>query len=269
MIRESTTPGNYFVFGGINSADYGVFISGTASFDAPSKEIGVVAIPGRSGDAIFDNKRFENIEIVYHCFIPRGFVDKFDDFKAALLSTSGYQRLEDTFQPDYFREGYIVGPIQPTTGPLNHSGMFDILFNCKPQRFLKIGERALTLNYTGAGPTTKSIHNRTLYASKPLIQVRGTAHGSGTVRINKMDPTDDDVFTVTISDNETGTMYLDSETGNAYYETTYSGIIRKIAMNDKILTTVTGFPKIAPGFNQVIVSGDITRLVIQPRWYTI
>lgn len=270
MILEPTVPGNYFVFGGINSADYGVFISGTATFDSPVKDIGVVTIPGRSGNVIFDNKRFDNLDIVYHCFIPRGFVEKFDDFKAALMSKTGYQRLEDTFQPDYFRRGYIVGPIQPLTGALNRSASFDVTFTCKPQRYLKLGERALTLNYTTPGPGTKNIHNRTLYYSKPLIQVRSAAHGTGTIEIHRKDATNaDDYYSVTINDNLTGTMYLDSETGNAYYESTSTGTVRKLAMNNKILTNINGFPQIAPGFNQVVVTGDITRLAIQPRWYTI
>ena len=43
LIREPTTPGNYFVYNGFNSADYGVFISGVGIFPAPERIVDVLS----------------------------------------------------------------------------------------------------------------------------------------------------------------------------------------------------------------------------------
>ena len=263
--RDTTFPRHYFIYNGKNSADYGVFISGNALYDTPTREIEVISVPGRNGDIIFDNRRFTNVEVTYPCYIPRGFNEKFNDFKAAILSDTKYHRLEDTYSPEHFREGFITGPIQVTTGPFNKSGQFDITFNCKPQRFLKLGERALTITTSGS-----SLHNRTDFPSKPLIQVIGESGGDGMIEFVKRNPQSaEDYYTVNFENNPTGIFYLDSESGIAYYENTSGGVITKIPINDRVQAQSTGFPQIAPGYNTITFYGDVTRLQIQPRWWTI
>lgn len=263
MIREPSYPGHHFIYNGFNSADFGVFISGVGTYDAPTREVETVSIPGRSGDILFDNNRFSNIDITYPCYIPRGFPNKYEDFKAAMLSDTGYHRLEDTYSPEHFREAYVTGPIAPGTGPVNKSGRFDITFHCKPQRFLTLGERALTLT-----DANSRIHNRTLYPSKPLIQITGTQGGSGFVYVSRYGASDlSEFFTIIINENTTGIMYLDCETCNAYYEV--EGTLRKVSLNNKIQTDTSGFPVLAPGYNNVQFSGSITRLVVRPNWWTV
>ena len=268
-MREPTIPGEYFVYGGVSSADYGIFISGPALFNAPQRDVTVVSVPGRNGDVVFDNNRFLNIDVTYDCFIPRGFTEKFEHFKAAMLSMTGYQRIEDTYFPDHFREGYFIGPIQPVTGPLNRSGRFAITFRCKPQRYYKTGIRAIIIMTVG-GSTT--INNRTPFTSKPLIQIRSeNAHAVCRLRNYKTsaDLQAGNIYDVTINDNVTGTMYIDSETGNCYYERTTSGKTVMVPINDKVLTASKGIPLLEPGANYILPTGDITRVAIQPRWWTI
>lgn len=265
LIREPTTPGSYFVYNGFNSADYGVFISGVGIFPAPERIVDVITVPGRSGNIIFDNKRFENLDITVPCYIPRRFQNRFADFKAAILSDTGYHRLEFSQDADHFREAYVTGPITPSTGPLNRSGQFDITFHCKPQRFLKLGERTIILTGTG------EITNPTLYHAKPLIQIVGTEHGSFDLDFVG-DSTSNENWFVTVNDNVTGVIYLDSYTGNAYYERVYSSTIQKVPINNKIHTQPSGFPQLRPGYNKIIVyptSGSVTRLQVYPRWWTV
>ena len=57
-------------FGGINSADYGVYITGEAVYNAPERAVEQVDIPGRNGAFLMDLGRFENIEVTYPCGIP-------------------------------------------------------------------------------------------------------------------------------------------------------------------------------------------------------
>ena len=267
-MREPTIPGEYFIYGGVSSADYGVFISGPALFNAPQRDVTVVSVPGRNGDVVFDNNRFLNIDVTYDCFIPRGFTEKFEHFKAAMLSMTGYQRIEDTYFPDHFREGYFVGPIQPVTGPLNRSGRFTITFRCKPQRYYKTGIRAIIITAVNA---STAVNNRTPFTSKPLIQVRSSeAHAICRLRFCKIKgELQQDVYDISINDNVTGTMYIDSETGNCYYERTTSGKTVMVPINDKVITAAKGIPLLEPGANYVYPTGDITRVAIQPRWWTI
>lgn len=264
MTMEQTHPGHHFIYNGFNSSNYGVFISGVGTYDAPAREVETVSVPGRNGDILFDNKRFSNIDIVYPCYIPRGFVPKFEDFKAAMLSDTGYHRLEDTYNPEYYREAYVTGPIQPGTGALNRSGSFEVTFHCKPQRFLKEGERTVTLTASG------SIHNRTLYPSKPLIQVIGAEDGAGQIEFVGTGLTGaENVYSVSFHDNPTGIFYLDCETQNAYYERIENNVVTKIPINHLLYGVSNGFPQIVGGYNTVRLVGNITRISIQPRWWTV
>ena len=255
----STTPGNYLIYNGINSREYGVFISGTGVYDAPQRDIETVAVPGRNGEVIFDNGRFMDIDVIYPCYIPRGFEQKFQEFKAAIMADTGFHKLEDTYNPEYFREGYVVGPITPETGPLNRSGKFDLTFRCKPQRYLVSGQR--TVNFT----TTGDIINPTRYPARPLIQISGAKNGSGMLDFTN----GKNNYNVLFNDNVTGTMYLDSETGNAYYENTSGGSVRRVPLNNKILTQPSGFPQLLGGTTRIAISGDVTRIAVLPRWWQV
>lgn len=137
---------NSLIFGGINSADYDVWISGTNTFSAPERDVEYVSVPGRNGDLIIDNGRWNNIKITYPAFIMHGFESKIDEFRAALLKKKGYQRLEDTYHPDEFRLASFSYGLNPENiAPFLKSGEFDLVFNCKPQRFLKSGEEPVQL----------------------------------------------------------------------------------------------------------------------------
>lgn len=165
------------IFDGEDSRDYGVYITGEAVYNAPERDIEMIAIPGRNGAFALDNGRFENIEVIY----PAGiFADNETDFAAAisdfrnfLCSKKGYCRLEDGYNPDEYRmalykSGLEVSPTQLTTGE------FEIIFDCKPQRFLTSGE--ITSNVRSGDTIT----NPTLFEASPLILLRGY----GTLTIN-------------------------------------------------------------------------------------
>ena len=133
-----------FKFGDIVSREYGVGISGTGTFDAPERDVDIIDIPGRNGSIVQDNGRFHNIQVTYPAFISRGFDELFPRFKAAMMQYTGYQKLTDEYDPEHYREAMFSGPMQPRTGVYNKSGKFDIVFNCKPQRFLTSGAEAVT-----------------------------------------------------------------------------------------------------------------------------
>ena len=85
---------NSFDFDGINSLEYGVYITGEAVFNAPERAMEMVSIPGRNGALAIDYGRYENIIVTY----PAGmfadnqadFAEKIRTFRNKLVSLTGY-----------------------------------------------------------------------------------------------------------------------------------------------------------------------------------
>lgn len=155
---------------GINLANYGLYVTGQSVYNAPQRDVELVAIPGRNGDYIIDNGRFQNIEVTY----PAGLREDTTDFatrvaeiRNILASRHRYVRIEDDYNPDEYREGMFVSGLEVTPACHNIAGEFELVFNCKPQRFLKSGETAVSVASGG------TITNPTAFESKPLIEFGG------------------------------------------------------------------------------------------------
>ena len=167
-----------FTFGTTNSADYGVYINGEGVYNAPEKDVEMITIPGRNGSFAFDRGRFNNIEVSY----PAGagdssqpdFAQRVRDLRNALASKIGYQRLEDDYHTDEFRMGVFKSGLEVSPVHYGTAGEFDVVFDCKPQRFLKSGETQVTVANNG------TITNPTEFDSQPLLAVVG----SGELTVN-------------------------------------------------------------------------------------
>lgn len=159
-----------FTFAGEYSADYGVYIQEPAVFDAPERDVEMITIPGRDGELAFDKGRFRNIEVTYHCTLPAksegDFITGVANFRNMLASKVGYQRLEDDINTTEYRQAAFISGLAVNTVNIE-SGTFDVVFNCKPQRFLTSGETAVELQ---SGDT---ITNPTLFESRPMLEVDG------------------------------------------------------------------------------------------------
>lgn len=161
-----------FTFNGISSKDYGVYITGEAVYNAPERDVEVIAVPGRNGAFVRDNGRFENIVVSY----PAGmfgdkqsvFAEGISDLRNALAATKGYCRLTDEYNPDEYREAVYKGGLEVSPVQMGRAGEFNITFECKPQRFLVSGETAETIAQSG-----DDITNPTLFNARPLLEVDG------------------------------------------------------------------------------------------------
>lgn len=233
---------NFLLFNYKSTLDYGVGISGSGTFTAPKRDLETVSVPGRSGDLTMDNGRYNNISVTYPCFIYKDFSRQFDDFRAYMMSQVGYKRLEDTYHPNEYRLGFVSSDLDPKVGVLNRSGEFDLTFECMPQRFLKSGEEIFTFEEDSL------IVNPTLYDAAPLIRV----YGSGTLGIGSN--------TITIAD-VSDYIDIDCDIQDAYYGS-YN-------YNSKITLNSGEFPKFEPGTNGISISGDISKIEIKPRWWTL
>lgn len=229
------------IFDGKSTKDFGVWISGSGTWGSPERDVEHIAVPGRNGELTIDNKRFHNISVVYPAFISRTFRERFDNFRAYMVSRPGYHRLEDSYHPDEYRMAEFYNALEPEVGTINRSGKFDLTFYCKPQRFLKDGEKSTT--FTSAG----RIYNPTLFDAKPLLRVYGTGTlgvGSETIKITSANEYTD----------------IDCDIQDAFKGTTNC--------NGNITLSSGGFPVLSPGYTGISLSG-ITRVIVWPRFYTI
>lgn len=168
---------NTLTFGGVNSGDYGIYITGDAVYNAPEKNVTVISVPGRNGDIVIDKGNFKNIEVTYNAGTfgedQADFRTRLGRFRNALKSQNGYQRLSDTYHPDQYRMATFVEAFEVEAEP-RIAGEFDLVFNSKPQRWLTSGETATTVADGG------TLNNPTLFSSEPLLAIKG----SGTVEFN-------------------------------------------------------------------------------------
>ena len=163
---------NSITFGGVNSADFGIYISGEGVFNAPKRDVEMIKIPGRNGEFALDNGRFENIEVTYPAFNFEPddydtFMQNLSDFRNAICAQRGYQRLTDTFHPDEYRMATYIGGLEIKPVKYNTASEFNIVFNCKPQRWLTSGETAVTVSSGG------TLTNPTLFEASPLLEATG------------------------------------------------------------------------------------------------
>ena len=120
-----------------NLRDFGVIVSGENSFDSAEWQYEKQEIPGRNGDLLIPQKRFANISVKYPAFIMRDFAKKVPELRNFLLSAgAAYRKIEDDYYPKTYRLGIFSGPLSFEAGFLNKTGQMNLVFDCKPQRFL-------------------------------------------------------------------------------------------------------------------------------------
>ncbi len=223
-----------------NSKDFGLYISGSGTFNAPQRDIETIEIPGRNGTLTIDKKRFLNITISYPAFIREKFRAYTDAAREWLLADAGYRRLEDSYHPDEYRMARFTGPLDFDTRILNRSGECTLSFDCAPQRFLKMGEIPHTLTAASA------FVNPTVFEAKPFFRVYGTSGtltvGNTAIEISEIDEYID----------------IDCDTQNAFKGTENC--------NSKV---TSDFPTFPAGKTGVMFSGGITSVTVIPRWWTI
>lgn len=159
-----------------------------------------------------------------------------------LNSASGYAKLEDSYEPEYYRlAAYKSGGTIENI--LQHAGRITVAFDCKPQRFLKSGDIPVIVR------ATSKLRNPTGFKSLPIIKVNGS--GKGNLRVGD--------YLITIS-NISPYLTIDSELQDAYKGTTNC--------NSRI-TLSNGFPKLIKGENEISFSGGITSVEVIPKWWTL
>lgn len=232
---------NKFTYRGVSSADMGLIITGTPHIVSPERDVEFISVPGRSGDVIKDNRRFKNTPITYPVsLITDGEPIELmaSKIKAWLQSEVGYFRLEDTYDPLYYRMAAYNGSLD-IEDKARKIGITSISFNCKPFKYRHDGDRLTEI----AQATT--IKNPEAWESLPHITIYGS--GAVTLLVNNR--------SFYISDiNEY--IEIDSELQSAFKGMTLQ--------NDKI--NFSEFPSFKAGKNTLSWVGDVSKVIIKPRW---
>ena len=155
------------------------------------------------------------------------------------MGKMGYRRLETSDDPDHYWMARVENSPR-IEQRLRHLAPFEIGFDCKPQRFVKAGENAVVFADRG------SLFNQYGQVALPFITLYGK--GAGLLTIGNC------VVDVKALD---GTLYLDSDTQNAYNN---NG-------NQNMNINAPIFPVLKYGESIVSFTGGIERVEIIPRWW--
>lgn len=232
------------VFNGISSQDLHIQVQTEPSYDFPEKDYEVTHVPGRNGDIVIDQGSWQNVSRKYNLAMDAGkisYTEVASKLVQWLHSASGYARLEDSYEPDFYRMA-MYKDSGSISNIFNKAGQIDVEFTCKPQRYFKSGEAADIF------VASSEYRNPTDFPAKPLVKIHGS--GSGVVGIG--------TYTVTINDIIDG-MIVDSEQQDTY----------KDQMNCNSKVSITEYPKLVSGNNSISISGGVTSIEIIPRWWTL
>ena len=239
------------IFANQSSKDVGIEVETFPTYNIAEKEYTAVHVPGRNGDVIIDNGTYRNTQRQYRVSIATydtSYHQKMAAVAKWLHSSTGYSRLEDSYEPDFFFQAYYKESVS-IENLFNEAGRATLTFECKPQRFLKSGD--LPIIFT-SGSTTQ-IRNSTTQISLPLIEVT-TDNSQGVVSINGV--------RVTILANSGTNIIIDSELQDAYNN-------QDVNKNPFIVLNDGELPTLRPGINSIAFSGGVQSISLKPRWWVI
>ncbi|MCD8087134.1 MAG: hypothetical protein LUE22_00900 [Oscillospiraceae bacterium] len=231
----------YFVFDGIDSRSVGLRLEDAITFDGAAPNVEAMSIPGRNGALHYFDGAYGNVTGSASCFVLQKNVDKaLAAIDRWLLLGFGYKRLEVATEPDYFRMARVSdGP--GTEIRTRKLAVFDLKFDCKPQKFLKSGEETITI-------TEATTLQNEWFPALPLLKVYGSSAAVLAVGDTSISISEIDEYVV-----------LDCELQDAY----------KGTANKNSTITAPEFPRLENGENAISWTGGITKIEITPRWWTL
>ena len=245
-------------FNGISSDDLGLIVQFIPTYQYPEKEYETVTIPGRSGDLLVDKGTFKNVERTYSFARVFGQNDKFVNVANSIVewlhSADGYARLEDTYEPLYYREA-----VYKADGEMGNyyddATAIEVTFECKPQRWLIEGEQPVTVPVSSSTHSgTKQITNPTTFPAKPTIIFTTIPGNTTTISIagNTL---------IFASQTVAKTITIDCENMECYSgDTLY---------NSSLSFRTGSFPVINGKAQVTLTVQNVTNCQIIPRWWTL
>ena len=246
-----------FEFNGINSKDYGLIVNNTEGIHgSPKPIVDVVNVPGRGNLIIdrkadpLDNDEYEDVQKAYYVhMLPDSKSEQNIDmisramYKWLYSDGSKYRPLKDSYEPGYYRRAYVSEMITVDRIANGLISSLKIPFTCSAYKFSESGLEPVQFTKPGM------IYNPEGFTSNPLI----VAYGEGDISL----VINDRSYIFAIDSN---VIYIDSDVMNSFDE------------NHVLKNTNTKFeyyPKLASGPNNISWTGNLTKLIILPRWCTL
>lgn len=231
------------IFNGKSSDDFNVRVEKYPARKMAVRRQTMSSIPGRNGSLLFSENCFDNTTQEYEIYLSAE-REKLPMVSQAvaewLYGPGGYARLEDTYDPEVFRQAAFSGPFN-LSNVFNRFGKATISFDCKPQKFYKNGENAIKCS------KNQVLLNPTGFEASPIIEVDGS--GACTLTVGG----------TTVNILSLSHLILDCDFQNAYYGS--------VNLNSTI--SCDEFPKLRRGNNIITWTGNISSVKVTPRWWTL
>lgn len=271
-------------FNGISSKDVGIEVETYPRYEIPEKNVTTYEIPGRNGNIVVDNGTFKNAITSYDVsFLTEDgeYNSQIHKIAAWLYSPSGYAILEDSYDIEHYRMARISSSTD-FENLFNKAGKATLEFDCKPQRFLKNGDKSLIIKTKINAVINSKLHNPTLFNSNPIIKIYNQSKTDTTKRISYFKIGDTTINFSDLIQDATKLSYdlinivIDFETHNAYYYNSNDEESRKYALSAYAYSKL--FNKcinLIPGDNLItlnlasVSANDTVYMEIIPRWWTL
>ena len=271
-------------FNGISSKDVGIEVETYPRYEIPEKNVTTYEIPGRNGNIVVDNGTFKNAITSYDVsFLTEDgeYNSQIHKIAAWLYSPSGYAILEDSYDIEHYRMARISSSTD-FENLFNKAGKATIEFDCKPQRFLKNGDKSRIIKTKINAVISSKLHNPTLFNSNPIIKIYNQSKSDTTKRISYFKVGDTTINFSDLIQDATKLSYdlinivIDFETRNAYYYNSNDEESQKYALSsyaysklfDKCINLVPGDNLITLNLVSVSAKNSVYMEMI-PRWWTL
>lgn len=240
-----------FIINGESSLDYDTWIQFRPVINAPTKKVSRKESGGRDGILPFSSGKYNNSPLELILFSKGD--DSHRDYENRsrlynLFDSDGYSDLILYFDPDKI---YKVIPdesnvIFESKYYYGDSQSWKVDLSVYPWKYF-VDQWDIVLT------EPKSVHNQYIDSSLPIIRVDG--RGDINLKIN------DHEFQMKNIHSEG--IVLDCEIKKGFRKTT-GGVL--LDENDKLYTKT--FPALSPGRNDISWTGNVNKIVIEPRWRT-
>jgi len=166
-----------FTYKGIRSKDMHLRVLNDVSFAAPTRDANMIQVPGRDGDLVIDNGRYNSVIRSIPCRLEapnhmnvENLISQINNW---LVSDTKFHEFEWENDPDFMYQATIEGDVI-SQRVLSRYGKTAIDFRLHPIKYLRstLTPRQIT--------TGTSIFNQFSIEAKPLIRIIG----SGNITIN-------------------------------------------------------------------------------------
>lgn len=239
-------------FAGETSTEHYLIIEHYPSRQIPKKRFEVQTVPGRSDPIVVDEGDgdvFDTYQQKYAAFMDAknpGLSVVAREVAEWLQSKPGFQRLEDSYDPDFYRMAYYTGG-EEFSNYFNQYGRGTLTFVCAAPRWYKVGENPIVLT------NNQKLYNPSKFKAKPLLTISGS--GSGTI-------------TFTDLNESPRTLSFTDLSGITIVDPTLHAAIRN---GQSVNSTVTGRYEDAYLSKETAIgwTGGISAVTVIPRWWTI